>query len=394
MPFSGLIDVDSAAALDKREASYAEEPVRLLVKGTSYHDWFEIDIDSNVFTPADAFHVSARNPDKSLLGVFREGASCDVYVGDDRQMAGVIDDVEIKGEKDATRMTLSGRDKGAYLTDSDAKAEHFSNYSIRKLAEHLLQSDWGIKKVITSNEDNRKVQLGKKEKAHFREGERNPKEYADGTRKETKIDPGQKVSQILDEHTRRLGVTWWMTAQGDLFIGKPQYKQEPVFDFSCRLGKNGQDNNILPGWSVKRSIAERYKEIVCVGQAGAGWDATTDTAKHDHKFKGVATDPDLSSRGINRRLILMDNDALNSGQCKAKADEEMQKRRLQGLIINITVGGFKNNGRLITTDCLANLKIEEAGIDGVFWIAQRRFTENNRERRTTITLHEKGVYLP
>ncbi len=391
---SSLVNLESDAAWKQAAKEFDEEPVRLIVKGKTYDHWFEIDIDSNVFTPADAFHVTASNPEKDIRESFREGVSCDVYVGDDRQMAGVIDDVEIKGDVNTTRMSLTGRDKGAYLTDSEAKAEHFSNYTLRNLAEHLLQADWGIKKVITSNEANRKVLLGKKEKNHFREGEKNPKEYVDGTRKETKIDPGQKVSQVLDEHCNRLGITWWITAQGDLFLGKPQYKQAPVFDFVNYIGANSAKNTILGGWTVKRSIAERYKEIVVVGQAGGGWDATTDQAKHDHKLKGTATDPDLSSRGISRRLILMDNDALSSGQCKAKAEEEMQKRRLQGLVINLTVPGFKQNGKLISTDCLANVKIEEAGIDGVFWIGQRRFTESRGERRCSMTLYQKDVYLP
>lgn len=392
-----------------------EDQVRVLVKGSEFTEWYDVDLDSDIFTPADGFSLTGTVPESRFLGVFREGVNCDIYIGPDRQMAGVIDDVDIDITRERTQIAIAGRDLGSYLVDSEAKAERFSNYSLGDLARHLLKPEWGIKNVIISNDDNRKVQLGKKEKERFKAG----KKQLDGTkktRKHTKIDPGQTVRQILDQHCMRQGLTWWMTAQGDLFIGKPQYFQYLAFEFYLydTDSKSARNNNVLAA-KVKRSISERYSEIVVVGESSADgsgkpgiFDENADDsddvtplqaeqaqkAKRAKKYRGTATDPDLVARGINRRLIIADNDALSNEMCREKAEADMQRRRLSGFTLSLTVDGFKQDGKLFTTDCIARVVIEEAGIDGVYWISQRKFREERGQRRTTLTLHEKDVWLP
>lgn len=390
-----------------QKTSRPVDAVKVLIKGTEFADWYSVDMDSDFMSPADAFSLTGTVP-AAYLGLFREGNTCDVYVGDDRQMAGVIDDVTVTLNENV-RVAISGRDLGGYLVDSEAKAEHFSNYHLAELAKHLLRPEWGIKNVIVSNDDNRKVQLGKKERERFKPG----KKQQDGSRKpraQTKIDPGQTVRQILDEHCMRARLTWWITAQGDLVIGKPQYDQYLAFEFFCYAPGSANAkryNNVLAGATVKRSSSERYSEIVVVGQSNEDassqrhiFEPTDDQAdavptkkKREKKYRGVATDPDLVARGISRRLIITDNDALSSQMCQEKADADMGRRRLSALQINLTAPNFRQNGKVFTIDCLARVVIEEAGIDGVYWISQRKMVEERSKRRTSLTLHEKGVWL-
>lgn len=368
-----------------------EEPARIIAKGQAFDDWFEVDIDSDIFTPADGFSMTGVVPAKSL-DLFREGNSLDVYVGDDRQMAGVVDDLQVSVGK-VTRVTVAGRDKGAFLVDGESKAFHFSSYDLKSLAEKLLDPSWGIKNVIVSNEDNRRVLLGRQERSRFHRGT-SSSSLAATRRDEVKIDPGRRVAELLTTHCGRAGRAWWLTAQGDLFIGKPQYSQDAVYDF-FRYAPDSKDaakNNVLEA-NVRHSMGERFSEIAVVGQArdfGAG--STND--KRSKKFRGVATDPDLIERGIVRKTIISDIEALSDAECQKRAEEEMQRRRLAALTINLTVQGFKQNGRLFAIDTLANVKIEEAGIDGQFYVTQRRFREEKNQRRTQLTLHEKGVWLP
>lgn len=388
-------------------ASVPSDAVRVTVSGVEFSDWLDIDIDSDIFTPADGFKMSGVVPDPALLALFREGQRVDVYVGPDRQMAGVIDDPEITVTRENARISITGTDLGSYLVDSEVKAERFSNYTLGDLARHILRPEWGIKQVIVSNEDNRRVLLGKKERERFKPGKVIPTLTGDITRrKHTKLDPGQTVRQVLDEHCMRHGVSWWLTAEGNLFIGKPQYNQQISFEFFL-YGPNANkvqrnQNNVLDA-QVKRGVHERYSKIVVVGESSADrskksgiFDVDDDTAasKRAKKYRGEATDPDLVKRGITRELRLVDNDALSNEMCKAKAEAEMGRRRLSGLTISLTVEDFRQNGRLFTVDSLARVVIQEAGIDGVYWISQRRFRESRRERRTTLTLHEKGVWLP
>lgn len=402
-------------AYNAKLVAIPDDAVRITVGGVDFSDWFDVDIDSDIFTPSDHFKMSGVIPQR--VDLFREGQRVDVYLGPDRQMAGVLDEPEMIISRENSRISVSGRDLGSYLEDSEAKAERFSNYTLQTLAEHLLRPEWGIKKVITSNEDNRRVVLGKKERERYKPGKAIPSLTGTPTkRRHTKIDPGQTVRQILDEHCMRHGVSWWMTADGNLFIGKPQYNQQVSFEFFLYSSGNirrGQ-NNVLEA-TVKRGLHERYSKIVVVGESSANnsnkssiFDDTVDAllgepspaeeritaAKRAKKYRGEATDPDLVSRGITRELRLVDNDALSNEMCKAKAEAEMGRRRLTGLQITLVLDDFRQNGRIISVDCLARVVIEEAQIDGVYWISQRRFRESRGERRTSVTLHEKGVWLP
>ena len=399
MPFSAF----------KIAARLVEDPVRVLVAGKEFPGaWFSFDADSDVFTPADMFSMKARVPSKAEvkkggvpLSAFREGNTIDIYIGDDRQMAGVIDDCEIAGEP--LRLSVQGRDKGGFLVDNETKALHFSDYNLKTLAEKMLLPEWGIRKVIVSNEDNRKVLLGKKERDRFAAGKEKPDAIGKTVRKQTKLDQGQRISTVLDEHCRRAGVTWWITAQGDLFIGKPQYDQSPRYEFLFYApeSQNARKNNILSDWRVHYSIRDRYSDLTVVGQTGADsgknsnlFAPTTEDGAEAKKFRASVSDPDLKERGIARSFILFDCDALSNEQCQKRAEEEMQRRRLQGQVIRLTAPGFKQNGTLFAPDALAKVVIEEADIDGVFWIGQRRFREESGQRRTEITLYQKGVYLP
>ncbi len=395
MPFS--------SQLVKAAFGLREEPVRMKVGGENFEDWLEVDIDSDIFTPADAFSLTGTMPDPKRLKLFREGVGVDVYVGDDRQMSGIVDDVEITIGAQA-RIAISGRDRASYLVDAEAKAQRFSHYTLKTLAEALLLPEWGIKHVIGDSEENRKVQQGKKEKERFKQGRKVANVLGKSVvRKETKIDVGQTVANILDAHCKRDGAIWWMTAQGDLFIGKPQYTQAASYEFLCYKPGNPESkrNNILPGMRVKRSMADRYSEIVVVGESGVDSTSASNTYSPDtpveakrKKHRAVAHDDDLVARGIKRRMIIEDHDALSSKMCQEKANEDVQKRRLQGLVINISVDGFKQDGKLFTVDTIAKVVIEEAGIDGEYWISQRKFSEKRDQRRTSLTLHEKGIYLP
>jgi prophage tail gpP-like protein len=386
-------------------AGLDNDAVQVVVNGTSYQGWLEIDIDSDILNPADAFRVIGKIPKKKstqsevragapaqAFDDFREGNSCDVYVGLDRQMAGVIDDIEFTSERSASRIKITGRDKGAFLVDSEAKHIKASKYTVKTMIESLLDSSWGIKNVILSNEDNRKLLLGKKDKK--KPIATTPKFLQPIARDRTKVDPGQRVATIIDTHCKRLGITWWLTAAGDLFIGKPNYNQEAAYRFySYAAGnKNAKDNNV-ESWSVQRSTADRFSDITVVGQGWKDPAKLWSTSSTKPKFSASTRDPDLVERGIVRKQIVSDSDILSNSEAQNRADHEMGIRRLRGESILLTVPGFRQGDRLFTVDTIASVKIEEADIDDTFYVTQRRFTENRGKRRTSLTLHPKGVWL-
>jgi prophage tail gpP-like protein len=384
-----------------------DDAVQIVINGTSYQGWTEVDLDSDIMNPADAFAVSGTIPKaKPSAGEvragapangfddFREGSFCDIYVGLDRQMAGVIDEVKFNGDRSSARLRISGRDKGAFLVDSEAKHIKASKYTVKTLFEALIDSSWGIRNIVLSNEDNRKLLLGKKDKKKPTASV--PKFLKPIPRSKTKIDPGQRVAAIFDTHCRRLGITWWITAQGDLFIGKPNYDQEAAYHFDVPASDaNGSSDHryLVETWEVAYSINDRFSEIRVNGQGFANASSLWDTAKGKPGYTGAARDPDLVERGIVRKQIIADSDILSKGEAQSRADWEMGHQRLKALVINLTVPNFRQGDRLYAVDTIATVNIEEAGVDGKFYVIQRRFTENRGKRRTQLMLVQPKVWL-
>jgi prophage tail gpP-like protein len=373
--------------------------VKLVVAGAEYAGWYSVDMDSDIFTPADGFHVEARVPDDpEFRDVFREGVNADIFVDDDRQMAGVIDDVEYSSAAQRAKVTIAGRDKGAYLIDCEA--EHFkaANYTLKSLAETLIKPEWGIRNVIVSNEDNRKLLLGKKDKS-TKAGKGTASVFSDRPHYVAKVDPGTRIAAILDERTRQLRVTWWMTAQGDIFIGKPNYDQVAAYDFRCygpKSPKAKRDTNNCE-MRLVYSLGGRYSKITMVGQTSEKdvFDGNDDESKRGKTFRAVVTDPDLEARGIRRETIVTDRDSVQNEDVQNHAEFDMAQRRLNGLRIYVTYPSlrYEENGRLFAVDTLAHVLFEEAGINDTFYVASRRNFVTAKSDRTELMLVQKGVWL-
>jgi prophage tail gpP-like protein len=384
-----------ALSLAAIEQANAGDVVSIVVNGVAYENWFDIDIDSDILNPADAFSMTVSIP-KTGSGVslsdFREGQQCKVYLGRDLQMKGVIDEVELSGDRASSRLRVTGRDLGAYLVDSEAPHIKSTKYTIKTLIEALIDPSWGIGDIIVSNDDNRRIMLGKRDK---KPPTVTPNKFlVPLPRATTKIDPGQRVASIIDMHTKRLGITWWMTAGGDLFLGKPNYNQEAAYHFrAAALGSKDAKSTNVERWSVRRQIADRFSEVKVVGQGFQDRATLWSTSSGKPKFVAKSYDPDLILRDITRKIILSDGDILSNNEAQKRADYEQGRRRLSGMTISLTVPGTRQGDRLFAVDTMATVKIDEAEIDGKFYVTQRRFKEDRNKRRTELTLHEPGAWL-
>ncbi len=375
---------------DPAQEKATPDPDRCYVRvgGKEYAGWLDVDLDSDIFTPADSFHLTCELPAAKDLERFAGGEYVEISLGDDRQFSGYIDEPEVSIGRKERRLVIAGRDKGAILYDNEAESFKTKNLTIRQLAEKLVQP-WGMS-VVVSNDDNRRLLKGKKDKG----AKPVSKSWTAKVRGSDKIDPGQKVAAILDDHTRRLGLTWWVTAKGELFIGLPNYDQPKSYDLKCYAAgsKRARENNILD-FKMRRPIADRYSEITVKGQGRPSGKSFFGSSSSPPKWTATVFDAELQRRGITRKLVVVDNDALNQDMVIERAKYEMGVRNLGGLVLNITVEGFRQNGKLWAIDTIARVVVEEAGIDANFYITQRRFREARGQRRTELTLHEPGVWL-
>lgn len=380
------------------------DDVQIVLGGISYGNWTDVEIDSDILTPADSFSLTACVPARDAPGIkpvvsrrdmfnaLRAGATCEVYIGNDKQMVGFIDKPRYSGDRQRARIQLSGRDKGGYLVDSEANAILAENFTVETLVEKLLDPSFKIRDVIDSNEANRDLLLGKDDKRRLQSEA--PVPSAEKPRKSTKIDPGRSIASIIDEHTRRLDLTWWMTAAGELFIGKPNYNQQVAYEFVLAdAGNKDAKRNNVESWSFEEDIADRYSEIRVNGSGFGVKGDTFDTQKAAPRFTATATDSELVQRGIVRQLIIPDYDITSQQEAQKRADYEMGRRKFLSTSISLTVPGFRQGDRLYAIDTLASVRIDEAGIDGTYYVSQRQFIVDRSKKRTRLTLRPKGVWL-
>lgn len=99
------------------------EELRLYIGGARYSDFASVELDSDVFTEADYWHVRGPHPGPSIVQAIREGGRVEVYIDEARQMAGVIDTVRQAGDANADSLEISGRDLGAFLVDCEPSME-------------------------------------------------------------------------------------------------------------------------------------------------------------------------------------------------------------------------------------------------------------------------------
>jgi prophage tail gpP-like protein len=385
-----------------------EDEVQVAIGGISYQNWLDVDLDSDIFTPADGFSLTATLPTKDRPGAvvkrrdfwaaLREGAKCEVYIGRDRQLAGVIDKVTPSGERSQSRLKISGRDRAAYLVDNDAPALKVSNMTVKTLIEKLIDPAYGIKSVVLSNEENRKLVIGKSDRKALKAAA--PSLFSPVPRKSTKIDTGRTIASIIDEHTQRLGLAWWMTASGELFLGKPNYNQDVAYRFvAAEPGSRDTAQNNVESWAIDFDQSDRYSEVRVNGMGIPDKAGLFSVSSGAPKWTATARDQDLIDRGITRKTIIADHDILSQSEAQHRADMEQGKRRLKAVVIRLTVPGFRQVdstgvNRLYAIDTLASVRIDEYGIDGTYYVTQRRFREDRGRRRTELTLHQKGVWLP
>jgi prophage tail gpP-like protein len=371
-----------------------QDRLGIVVGGGTYRAWTEVELSSDLFVEADYWSVSGDAPEPQFLGAFREGGHCDIYIDDDLQCAGYIDKPQLVVTKERTTLHLSGRDRAAYFVDCEAKAMRLPRLTLKQLAERLIQPSWGIRGVVVDDEANRKRLLGKAARQSTAGATKRKKFFADVARARTKIDPGQKVAAILNDYCERSGVMWWFTADGYLYIGKPQYEQVPAFRFSIYNKESSQArlNNVISA-TVTRDISGRHSRIEVLGQGRGDGKKLWEKGAMGNRFKAVAEDPDLVARGIDRKLILTSNGVGPKRDVEDRAAREMGRRRLNALTIELEVDGWRQDGRIYTVGTLAAVTIEPANLDGIYWITARTLRGSKSARRASLTLHEMGVYL-
>ena len=338
------------------------DEVEVKIGDVAHKNWTRYEIDSDLLTPADAWHVTLAQTVIELPAQVVEGASVVVRLNRDTVLSGKLDERVLTVAKGQHELQLSGRDMAGVLLDCSAPILTMRNLTLDKLVAQLTRM-FGI----TRHRIDAVAAL---------------------TREKVNTEPGDTVWDSLRRVAEANDLWPWFEPDGTLVVGGPRYDLPPVATLTLRA--DGRGNNVLT-LAERRSIVERYSEVSVYGQryatgSGAG------EADARNNIKGKVVDTGMLTY---RPKVVVDHEAINETIAKARARKVISDGRLKGYTLTATVRGHRtDDGVLWSPGQRVNVKSEPHGLDGVYFVMGRRFTgDKTVGQRTQLTLKEDGVWV-
>lgn len=334
--------------------------IRLIVAGTEYTGWDSFQVESDFRGTADAFSMSAPNDQAQLAGKFSPGQAVKVLFDRTLVFSGVLDDVDYNGSTDSEKVQVTGRDDFAHLVDNSAPPGTLRNVTLLRLAQKL-SDDWSMTWAMDSA-------------------------MSLTTHKAVKIEPGEAIMDVLVRTATKDKAVLWYDG-GVAYIGRPNYDQTPKHRIVYRT--DGRNNNALDH-QVTETWRDRYATITVDGTGSAD---SANWGKSTHR-RAVDTDAEVTGP---RSLILVE-ELKNIQQARDRAELEIERRAYDGLVLNYTMAGHYgtpyrsgDQPELYNANQLAAVVDEPAGIDGVYWIARRRWgLDVDGPATTELELHSQS----
>jgi hypothetical protein len=299
--------------------------VVLVVGDVEVSTWVSYRLDSDLMTPADGFACAVDVPPADIDGVRSQlalGSRAELWLdrvlSDGRrrrslQMVGYITKRRMKQGRDGTELTVSGTDIAGILVKANAPPGLLvdnENTGFLSLVRRLVEQ-WDIE-VIADESLERSIRTGERRsrrasrmaRREAREQGVSPERYsraavararaegrpldealgvesAGGANfaggmtpseierlqiREARPQPNESVWEYIDRHARRFGVMPWMTADGKLVIGAPNFGQEPTFRIVRRRRPISSDpNNVMDG-ALEQDLSKSWSTVVVYGR--------------------------------------------------------------------------------------------------------------------------------
>jgi len=175
------------------------DEVTLLVKGTSFGGWKEIEIVAGIERQARDLTLSVPQRWPGATDIprrIKQGDVCEVFIGADKLLTGYVDATPIRYDARSLTVGVKGRSKTGALVDSSAihKTGEWNNTRIEKIAADLA-TPFGIEVVAEASTGNALVKH--------------------------KIDPGETVFECLDSLLTQHQLLSTDDAEGRLIFIKP-----------------------------------------------------------------------------------------------------------------------------------------------------------------------------
>jgi prophage tail gpP-like protein len=335
----------------------ATDAVEVVFGGIAHRGWKRYDIDSDLMTPADAWHVQLAQTEIKLPKNVDIGNPLTVRVGGRTVLSGVLDDRVHRVKKKGHELTMTGRDAAGFLIDCSAPIFSAQKLSLEQIVDKIVRP-LGITKIRISAE---KLMI----------------------REKVNVEPGDTAWDALKHAAEANGLWPWVDPDGTLVIGGPDYTT-PVVD-KLLLRYDGKGNNIEE-IEEKRSLVPQYSEMTVLGQAHAigGSDGR-------HNIKATVKNTGLTAY---RPKIVVDHEAVSESIASARGQKLLSDCRVKGYELKIIVKGHRHaGGDLWTPGQRVSVLSEPHDIDGIYFLMGRRLSGDKISgQQTHLSFREDGVW--
>lgn len=419
--------------------------VSIEIDGQRIDTWTEYRVESDMLTPADSFELtlslglgrgaSQRREWDRVRELCAPHAEVQLFIGADvtggsrrraLQLTGRIDRrrSEVSREQGAT-LIISGRDRAAYLCDSDTPIGLLrglsANAEFIDVARAAVQP-WGIE-VISDASASRNLLTGAQgltpgqrleveaavaqgiprqfvTRSVIRRAAAEQKPVADvvGVEpsarararsssgltpsdverqrvREASPRPGESVWTFLERHAERLGIMMWMSPRGQLILGAPNYNADPLYAFIQRFENDAQSPN---NCTIHRSEsgAGQYSSVMVLGPTH-GSDATR------ARVRVVVTDPSMP---FARPHVEQRHDCTTEDLAARAAKRILREGVASADALDVYAPDHGMGRYLYAIDTTASVIDEYSGVDDTRYVTSRTF-ERSREAGTRTLLH-------
>ena len=197
------------------------DAVTLAIAGHEHRDWERYSIDSDFFTPADAWSLSLGIPATAIPDYVKPWAEVQVRLGTDVILTGRVDAVRRRLAKGEHRLELHGRDRAGVLLDCSAPVLARRELTLAEICATYLRP-LGIDRMDVQGGD---------------------------SRKKVTVEPGMSAWEALERAAELAGLWPWFTPNGVLKVAAPDYGRavEVLQQFGFSSGvPEGSDLIVIP----------------------------------------------------------------------------------------------------------------------------------------------------
>lgn len=339
--------------------------VKIAVGGQEVRDWESYEVRLSVLEPVSTAALVGAF-DRKRAEALPVGASVTIAIDRRPVFTGHITSRTHRGR----RLDIRCHDSVWQLVQGTAPLRRVRKDSLRSLAEVLAEGVFaGIK---FSNARNRDL---------YRRGNRrtgNEPPVFDRTDDPVKIPPGTSRWTALAEVLRRAELLAWASGDGrDLVLARPNFAQEPRFDFRLAESRPSTCDDV----QIAESIERGYRRVTVVGQSRVP-PASPSAYGINLRRSGSAED-ETFPLDMHRRVV---EEVRSLSEAEVLAQAHLDDARADAFVVTVDAWQHGQHGRLYVPDTVADVSDERNGFAARLYLRAVTYRGSRTDERSAIEL--------